>query len=766
MSDWEEDMYDDDEEEELSFEEDEAIDESKDGLDEKAKSFDEESLYFQAKNLKEEDNLVDAAKLFEVILNNQHATSTYVFKSLKQLIKVYESEKDLDKILELLTRLFDMKDDPHLTTLYFNSSLFKIVNRIDRENYEILLAKNIFLKFQQYIHQLSPEQQNETSNKKLKIKVQLCIANCCLNAGDLDQASGILSVLGNEIISANESIKSTYHLDILAAQILLLLSKKGNTLELKRLTETANNLISGIPQSRILGAINEGSGLVSMYSGDFKAANNYLQVAFKSFNDCGDKRRVHVLVKFILSSILSQSEVNPFQSSDFQGFIKIKLIENLMDMYAAFQNMDIYRFNTIVNRDNFVCNIGDYQIIDDFMPQLKELFYTNYIIEHIPVFEKVKFNYFTKKLNVTNLSFERLLIKIYNKGLIPNYKIDCVNNIIIKTSSDKFTEINSLQYLENAFKYYTLPNTNVAEEFATKCQQLGNDRTNSDKVKIVKDFPEMMDLDCEDLERLKYFDDDSNHAKENASSNIIDNNDIERNFPPLNKGFIPVNLDRLKFETRYNVESLQKIAFLLFSDHFIKMDLSSDSQIGLKLRPCIDKYIVLICNSIPSAVAKNVSYFDKIKDEKMQLEFSKLFSHSTVQSSGNEKNQSDQNIPDVLQTTLMNPIEPPSNPDVLNDADFLLKSKEKKILRLQTIEDFVSTVVSKHDEFKTRGCNFSTTIEGYDEDSGKFNRHDLEINRIVISRLFSRQPISADQSETTSLDNMSFDGAEDREDVF
>ena len=766
MSDWEEDMYDDDEEEELSFEEDEDIDETKEGLNEKAKSFDEESLYFQAKNSKEENNPIDATKVFEIILSNQNATSTYVFKSLKQLIKIYESEKKLGQILEALDKLFGMKDDPNLTNLYFSSSLSKIVNRIDRENYEISFAKSIFLKFQQYVSLLSPQQQDETSNKKLKIKVQLCIANCYLNARDLDQVSKILSTLENEIINANDSIKSAYHLDILAAQILLLLSKQANMLELKRLTETANNLISGIPQSKILGAINEGSGLVSMYSGDYKAANSFFQIAFKSFNDCGDKRRVNVLVKFILSSMLSQSEVNPFQSSDFQGFIKIRSIENLMDIYGAFQNMDIDRFNVIVNRKDFISNIGDYQIINDFMPELKELFYTNYIIEHIPVFERVKFSYFTEKLGFTDLSFEQLLIKIYNKGLISNYKIDCVNNIIIKFPSDKFTEVNSLQYLENAFKYYTLPNTDIAEEFETKYRQFGNDGSDSEKMKMVKDFPEMMDLDYEDAERLKYFDDDSNHAKGNTSNIIIDNKSIERSFPPLNKSCIPANVDKLKFETCYSVGSLQKIAFLLFSDHFIKKDLTNDSQIGMKLRQCIEKYIELMRNTIPSAITKNVSYFDKVKDEKMQLEFSKLFSNTTLQENGNDNAQSDQNIPDVIQTTLMNPIEPPSNPDILNDGDSLLKGKEKKILRLKTIEESVKMIVSKHNELKIRGCNFSMSIEDYGEDSGRLKKHDLEKNRIVISRLFNRQPISADQSETTSLDNMSFDGVEDREDVF
>lgn len=765
MSDWEDDMYDDEEEEELSFEEDDD-DDAKGGLDSKENNFDVESLYFKAKNFKEEDNSIEAIRIFATILDNEKASSSYVFKSIKQSIKIYENEKELDKILNLLDRLFQMKNDPDINLSYFNSSLFKIVSRIDRENYDSLFASSIFAKFEEYLSSLSPDKQNEASNKKLNIKVQLCIANCFLSAGKLEQASKILSNLEAEIVKASGSIKSTYHLDILAAQILLLLSKQSNMLELKRLTETANNLITGIPQPKILGAVNEGSGIVSMYSGDYKAANSYFQIAFKSFNDCGDSRRVHVLVKFILSSILSLSEVNPFQSSDFQGFIKIKSIENLMKIYNAFQDLCVEKFNAVINREDAISNLDEYKIIKDFIPNLKELFYTNYIIEHLRVFDKVRYSYFTEKLGIETSSFEQLLIKIYNMGLISNYKIDCLNSTIIKSPSAAFVEVNSLQYLENAFKYFTLPNNNTFAEFETKYQQLSHDNDDTEKVKASRDFPEMMDLDYEDLERLKYFDEDNTRTEENVATSIIENNNVGRGLFPLSKNSPPINIDKLKFETNFSVESLQKIAFLLFQNHFIKKDLTNDSQITLKLEQCVAQYIGLIRNSIPLPITLYVSYFDKMKDEKMQNEFNKLFNFTSIREARTRDLRKDKNIPDVIQSTSMNPMEPPSNPELSNDEDALLKGKEKKYLRLKTIEESVDLIMKKHNRIKIRTSNFFTTLEGYSRDGERHKKPDLEMSRIMISRLFKRQEMSADQSETTSLDNMSFDGAEDREDVF
>ncbi|KAG0680335.1 hypothetical protein C6P42_005033 [Pichia californica] len=797
MSDWEEDMYDDDEEEEeLSFEEDDPDDDDDDDDDnnmndindtgdnddnitrKKTKCIDLESLYFQAKNLKEEDNLSEALLLFNKIISydnssNDYDSSNYQFKSIKQSIKIYEGNRNLTDILALIDKLLEMKSNKNINPSYFNFSLLKIVNRIDRGNYDSNFTISVFLKFDDYLKNLSNDQQNEISNKKLMFKIQLGISNCYINMGDEKNASKILTVLENIILKlSNDSFKTAYHLDILATKILLLLNISDfntNLLELKRLTENAHKLISGIPQSKILGIINEGSGLVSMYSNDYYTANNYFQVSFKSFNDCGDKRRIDVLIKFILSSLLSKSEVNPFNSSEFQGFTKLNFIKTLIEVYNCFQNINntnLKKFNNLLKSNEFTELTNGYKFVKDFKYSLKDLFFMDYIIKQLSLFEKVKFDYFLSKLDILSNEFEKLLIKIFNKGLLSNYKIDYIDKIIIQLPNESFINIKTSKFLKNSFMYYQLTSSNSFEEFKIQLDSLSqlNDQLSK---KNIKDFPELMELDFEDIEKVKYFDINEKH-EENSTVNNEDCSLVA----PLNNN-TNININKLRFETIFNVETLQKISMLLYNDNFIKKDLINDSQISSKLLSCIDQYINLIETSIPLNINKDISYFDKVKDEKINNEFKKMFN---ISESKLKSLQNDDNIPDVIQTTTMNQLEPPSNPDLKNDPDLLLKGNEKKLQRLKQIQTSIDIVTKKNRELRIRTTNFLTSVDRCNDEEGEqeYGIHENDeiqkqrsgFNRIMLNRLFHRQTMSTDQSETTSLgDNMSFDGGEDyRED--
>lgn len=772
MSDWEEDMYDDEEEEELSFEEDEDDDNQmrdvNDIDDNSGKTngyFDLESLYFQAKNFKEEYNYKAALELFEKIITSD-SQSEYKFKAIKQSIKIYELEKDIPKVLILLDQLFQMKSGNQISSSYFNSSLFKIVNRFERENNDSILPTQVFLKFNDFLLSLPSEQMLEVSNKKLKMKVQLCLANWFIKNHEKDKASEILSNLETEILNSNDLIKNTYHLEVLASQILLLLEEKSQILRLKKLTETANKQISGIPQSKIVGIINEGSGLVSLYSEDFKSANNYYQSAFKSYNDCGDQRRINVLIAFILTSLLSKSEVNPFQSSDFQGFMKLESINILMEIYNVFQNMDMAKFNDILDSLEFKKVCDEYQFLQDFLYQLKELFYINFLIDKIKLFDKVRYTYFTCKMNISLENFEQLLIKVKGKGLIPNYKIDFIEKIIIKNKPQKFIDIDTYQFLKNSLKLYIFWDKN--ENFNVRYEQL-----KQEMIQLARDSNdvELIDLDYAGIEKMNYFSNNNINNNSKIFNSNFEDNAITRthigNDNTSHKGLAKsidsknINIATSRFDTIFNVEILQQLSLYLYQDNIIRKDLTNDSQINTKLISAIDQYIQLVNNSTPINIRTNVSYFDKMKHEKIKNEFNKLFKTST---DNTNKIGNDENIPDVIQNTTMNQLELPFNPDTQKDTDALLTSKEKKLERLKVINECIEIITKKHRESKIKTCNFSTNLEHTSSNHVIFKKPNSELSRIMMNRVFQRQNLSADPSETTSLDNMSLDGAEERED--
>jgi hypothetical protein len=794
MSDWEEDMYDDEEEEELSFEEDENENENENDNNIQTNqpniSLNIESLYFKAKYLKEEDNLNDSIELFNKIISTDDISFEYLFKSRKQLIKIYEKEKQIDQIINLLNQLFEMKNIITIDKSYFNSSLYKIIQRIEHKNYDSSFTKPIYQIFYQYLLSIPSNEIDSSSNQKLKFKIELLISNNHLKDGNLDSALKILENLESEIEHSNETIKNSYYLDIIASKILILMNDNKNLKELKRLSAIANSLISGIPKTRILGIINEGSGLVSMYSNDYINANKYFQNSFKNFNDSGDDRRHEVLIKYIFSSILSKSEVNPFQSSDFQGFLKLDSIKILMQIYNLFQNMNVIELNKIIKSQNFIQLSEKYIFIQDFIPELCDLIYVNYITKYIRLFHKVRFEYFTTKLDISIFEFKKIIIKLFNKGLIFNCKIDFIDNFIINENFPKFIDINFINFIENAFIYYDFSYSTIFEFFENQVQNmkkrqrldsLSSNNTSFSNYEenefglnnsIAENFDNDINLDFNNnngnLKNKNIIGSIKNKSIFTSDKNILRNLN-EFNFSSLNKSLTSQNLEDAIFETCFGSFNLKSLTSSLYKDKIIKKDLSKTTQPRSNLLGYINQYIDLMESSLPLLIIEDVSYVNKIKDTQITNEFNKLFKsnlNGSLNTSFFYKN--DDNIPDVIQSSIMNELEPPSDPDMKNDPDAFLKGNEKKIHRLKLIDNSISIIEKKHHEFLVKLVNYivktNNSTSSISIPNAKTKKVPFDFNRSFLNRVINnRDTVSRDQSETTSLDNMSFDGDFERE---
>ncbi|KGK35930.1 hypothetical protein JL09_g4919, partial [Pichia kudriavzevii] len=429
MSDWDEDMYDESEEEVLSFEdEDESY--GSGNVERSSPPLNSEALYFKAKNLKEEENYEEALCVFDDLIQNSESSEEYIFKSIKQKIKIYEHQRCFETICPMLKKLLLFKE--RVDSSYFSSSLLKILTRLERSNIGIEAKLSILQVFDNYISTLKMTQM-DFSTRKLKYKVVLALANQKLVENDYTKAVQILSGLENDIELEDETIKNSFFLDIIAGKLLVLLGNSAPIKELKTYANKATLLISGIPQTRVLGIINEASGVVAMYSEDYINANKYFQDAFRHYNDSGDTRRVNILVKFVISSILSKSEVNPFQSSDIQGFLKLGSIKLLMNMRNAIQENNVSKYNVIIESTDFSTSFLGQKFLSDFIPVITHMVYSQFVISQIALFERVSFDYFIEKMNIKLSEFKKLVLELFNVGLISKIKIDFRHGIIRKT---------------------------------------------------------------------------------------------------------------------------------------------------------------------------------------------------------------------------------------------------------------------------------------------------------------------------------------------
>ncbi|GME92174.1 unnamed protein product [Ambrosiozyma monospora] len=226
----------------------------------------------------------------------------------------------------------------------------------------------------------------------------------------------MLTELEQLVLESTESLRNIFLLEVLASEMIIATDTSSDLKELSRLTALAHSSTSGIPQSRIVGIINECSGIVSMYSEDFKQANEFFQESFKGFNECGDSRRVTVLVEFIVSNLLSESEVNPFKSSDFQGFLKLDTIARLLEIYNSVHEVDIDKYNKLTNDAAVQEIVKGNRFLSEFIPFITELIQRKFTLKYLGLFSKISFARLTTKLQIDADSLELLLLKLNTMG--------------------------------------------------------------------------------------------------------------------------------------------------------------------------------------------------------------------------------------------------------------------------------------------------------------------------------------------------------------
>lgn len=203
-------MY-DESEDDISFDEedpDEAMDEGDDTS--------LETLYYQGKALKDDGNFEDAIGVFNSII--QHCddpnddSDQYIFKAIKQSIKILTKKGDFSPILELIDKL--ISQIPAIDQSYANASLYRFILRIDK--HPNWFQREVYDKFDKLL--MSNTNKNSNDLKRIRMKIDLSIVNVLINENELTRAMEILKRLEASIDNLSGALKGTYLLDIIVSQ--------------------------------------------------------------------------------------------------------------------------------------------------------------------------------------------------------------------------------------------------------------------------------------------------------------------------------------------------------------------------------------------------------------------------------------------------------------------------------------------------------------------------------------------------------------------
>ncbi|ODQ63464.1 signalosome subunit 2, partial [Nadsonia fulvescens var. elongata DSM 6958] len=385
-------------------------------------------MYYNAKEYKLHEPEV-ALTEFKRVTETENAVrkvTEFGFKALKQTIKLSLKLNHFDNINEATPLLVS-----HFNKINRNYLEKSVNNILDSLSANLALLNQQFSTLE-YIYNSILDALREQNNERLWIKSGIKLANIYMKRGSYDKANRVTEVLHESCLDStgNDDIttKSYYLLEIYALRIQLC-SLINDDYNLRKLYQKTLDISTGVlAHPRILGVIRECGGKMYMKDRKFDLALEDFFESFKNYDEAGDNRRIQVLKYLILASMLSENDINPFDSQEIKPYTtnnEILVVKNLVD---AFQSEDIDGFINILATNKTDPVFMD-KFIQPFLDGLVSTLRSQTLITLIKPYKRVKLSFLARRLGTeTTEEVRSLAVDLILDGRLgPEIKIDDIN---------------------------------------------------------------------------------------------------------------------------------------------------------------------------------------------------------------------------------------------------------------------------------------------------------------------------------------------------
>ncbi|ORX59175.1 putative COP9 signalosome complex subunit [Piromyces finnis] len=410
MSDFDDDdfMVEDEEDYDFDFEYDEDNEEEEQNVD-------LENRYYNAKALKE-DSPEDAIMEFKNVIDSDTEQSDWSFKACKQMVKVSLKIRDYEGAIEYYKNLLSLLNI--VPKSYSEKSINNILDYASNSD---------SISFLEQFYEITLNKLKETNNDRLWLKTNLKLAKLLLDNREYEKLNKVLVELHMACEKENNAEgQGTLLVEVFAIEIQMYTEMK-NTKKLKPLYEQCLNVKSAIPHPRIMGIIRECGGKMHMIEGKWQDAQTDFFEAFKNFDEAGSPQRIQCLKYLVLANMLSESQINPFDSQETKPYKNDSQIVALTNLINAYQRVDIQEFESILQK-NKSSIMGD-PFIRTYMDDVIKNIRSQVLIKLIKPYTRIKLSFASKKLNISPQEVEELLVNLILDKKINGY-IDQINQIL------------------------------------------------------------------------------------------------------------------------------------------------------------------------------------------------------------------------------------------------------------------------------------------------------------------------------------------------
>ncbi|RUP46953.1 PCI domain-containing protein [Jimgerdemannia flammicorona] len=365
---------------------------------------------------RKEDDPEGAIREFQSVVESEEEKGDWGFRALKQMVKLSFKSGDYNATLTYYEQLLTYTKSA-VTRNHSEKSINNILDYISSSDDMVFMEK---------FYQTTLDALVDAKNDRLWVKTNLKLAKLWLDRKEYARLNKILRQLHascQKDDGTDDQRKGTHLLEIFALEIQMYTETKNNK-KLKALYFQCLHVKSAIPHPRIMGVIRECGGKMHMGEEEWDKAQTDFFESFKNYDEAGSPQRIQVLKYLVLANMLTESQINPFDSQETKPYKNDPQIVAMTNLVSAYQRQEIREFEKILRENHQT--IMDDPFIRNYIDEVLKNIRTQVLIRLIQPYTRIEIPFVSKQLGVPAQDVEDLLVGLILDNKVSG-KIDQVN---------------------------------------------------------------------------------------------------------------------------------------------------------------------------------------------------------------------------------------------------------------------------------------------------------------------------------------------------
>jgi COP9 signalosome complex subunit 2 len=302
-----------------------------------------------------------------------------------------------------------------------------------------------------------------TNNERLWLKTNIKLARLWLERKEFGQLSKKLRELHRACQKedgTDDPSKGTYSLEVYALEIQMY-AETHNNKRLKALYQRALRVRSAVPHPKIMGIIRECGGKMHLSEENWELAQSDFFESFRNYDEAGSMQRIQVLKYLVLTTMLTKSDINPFDSQETKPYKNDPRISAMTDLVDAYQRDDIRSYEEILAKNPDV--LAD-PFIAENIDEVSRNMRTKAVIKLIAPYTRFTLSFIAKNIKISVTEVQDILsFLILDKQL--NAKIDQDSGTVLVENTSDVERFQALDSWATALNSLWQTSLNESEAF-------------------------------------------------------------------------------------------------------------------------------------------------------------------------------------------------------------------------------------------------------------------------------------------------------------